>query len=362
MTIWLIFASLTAAALAVLALPFLRRQLWLPERAAYDRAIYRDQLAELERDRARGAIGEAEGEAARNELSRRLIQAAPAQAVAGKPRSALAVLGLLLVPAALPLYLLSGSPQLPDVPLKARLEKATESQDFAALIAKVELHLAQNSGDIEGWKVLAPAYKRLQRWSDAAEAYANVFRLSKPEAGLMADYGEMLVFANEGMVTKDAAKVFDEALKLDPKHPAALFFHGLGLKQEGKEAEALAAWRALLAETPAGAGWRSSLEQEIASLSGAKAPALTQQQIATAQEMSAADRERMIRSMVDGLEARLQTDGDDIEGWRRLIRARVVLGETDKAKTAYLAAKRRFQDNGGAIASLDGLAHELGIH
>src|SRR6185436_7916158 len=113
---------------------------------------------------------------------------------------------------------------------------------------------------------------------------------------------------------------------------AARFFYGLALKQEGKTGEALALWKGLLADAPSDAPWRGGLEREIAALTGVNAPALTQQQMAAGEQMKSADRDRMIRSMVDGLELRLRTNGDDIEGWQRLIRARIVLGEMEKAR------------------------------
>lgn len=363
MAIWIIFAIMTAALLAALLWPVERRGRSLPERSAFGRAVFRDQLAELDRDVARGTIGAGEAEAARNEIARRLI--AEEEGPRGPaPVSSRRVswLAAAVIPAiALPLYLHFGSPHLRDVPLSERLASAVENNDFEALVAKVEVHLAANPNDVQGWSVLAPAYKRMQRYGDAAAAYETLLRLSRPTADLYADYAEMLVFANEGMVTADAAKAFGEALKLDSTHPAARFFSGLAFKQEGKTEEALATWKALLADTPPDAGWRAGLEQEIAGLSGAKAPALSEEQIAATKDMSDTDRQSMIRSMVEGLEARLQSSGDDIEGWQRLIRARVVLGEMDKAKTAYLTAKVRFKDKPDVVAALDELAQSLKI-
>ncbi len=146
-----------------------------------------------------------------------------------------ALLAVLLVPLiALPVYAKYGSPLMPDVPLQERLKGAIANQDFAALVATVEAHLAQAPNDIEGWKVLAPAYKREKRWSDAAEAYANVLRLAPPTADAIADYGEMLVFANEGMVTDEAESAFVEALKLEATNERAKFYYDMALKQEGK--------------------------------------------------------------------------------------------------------------------------------
>ena len=359
MTIWLLFTGLTAAVMALLALPLLRERQAAPARAEFDRAIYRDQLAELERDRERGVLSGPEAEAARNEVARRIIKAEPDHATLTGRRSRMALLGLLLIPAVLPVYVLSGRPQLPGMPLRARLERAVENQDYAALIAKVEAHLADNPGDIAGWKVLAPAYKRLERWSDAAGAYENIVRLSKPHAAVLADYGEMLVFANEGMVTADSRRVFGQALQLDPKHPKARFFNGLALKQEGSSVEARLAFEALLADSPADAPWRLAVQAELAEL-GSRAPALNDAQMATG-AMSGAERQAMILAMVDGLEAKLKANAFDLDGWQRLIRARSVLKEPEKARAALAAAKQQFKEKPDAIASLDGLATELGI-
>ncbi len=146
--IWIVFAALTAAVIAGLLLPAVRKSAAAApdDRNAFDRAVFRDQLAELDRDLERGVIGTAEAEAARNEIARRLIAASAAPE---KPRSlgapALALAATLIVPiVALPLYLKSGSPGLPDVPLAARMANAEKTGDYEALVLKVEQHLAQN--------------------------------------------------------------------------------------------------------------------------------------------------------------------------------------------------------------------------
>ena len=361
--IWIIFVFMAALVMAGLLLPVLLRPAPVAQRSDYDRAVFRDQLAELDRDVARGVIAPAEAEAARNEISRRLLQAAsaagPRPSFAGRP--IVAIVGALLVPAlALPLYLQHGQPKLPDVPLAARLDSAVANQDFDALIAKVEKHLAVKPDDAEGWRVLAPAYRGVRRWDDAANAYANLFKLEAPTPALIADYGEMLVFANEGMVTAEASRAFGEALKLNPKLPKARFYNALAQKQEGKSGEARAALEALLSDSPNGAPWRQAVETELKGLASS-APALTQDQMAAGASMSAGGRDAMIRSMVDGLEAKLKDEGNNLEGWQRLIRARTVLGEPDKAKAALAAAKEVFRDKPEAVSVLDGLASELGI-
>ena len=364
--IWTIFAVMTAAVIAALLLPVLRhREAPAADRNAYDRAVFRDQLAELDRDLERGTIGAAEAEAARNEISRRLI-AASGQARPNKAggAAAVALVAALLVPlVAIPLYLRAGSPQLPDVPLSQRMEEAEAKGDYEALLVKVEQHLAKNPDDLEGWKVLAPAYARGQRWTDAAEAFRNIVRLSPPDAAALADQGEALVMANQGMVPAEAHDLFTKALAIDPKLPKARFFDALALKQEGKAEEAKAAFEAFLKDTPEDAPWRPMLLAEMQATSGASArpPALDSQTMKDAASMSQGDQQAMIRSMVDGLDEKLKANPDDLSGWLRLIRARVVLGDTDKAKAAYDTAKTQFSGNADALSQIDGLAKEMKI-
>jgi cytochrome c-type biogenesis protein CcmH len=326
MMIWLIFAGMTAAVVATLLVPFTRKTLGsLSSDADFNLAVYRDQLQELERDSARGLIDPAEADAARNEISRRLLQVAKPKTFASGNRYSL--LAVLLVPLiALPVYAKYGSPRFPDVPLQERLKGAIANQDFEALVATVEAHLAEAPNDIEGWKVLAPAYKREQRWGDAADAYANILQLAPPTSETIADYGEMLVFANEGMVTSEAERAFAEALKLDAKNPRAKFYYDMALKQEGK------------------------------------APALSDEQFAAGQTMSTQDQTAMIAGMMDGLEQKLGNNSRDLEGWKRLIRARRISNEIDKAKISLGLAMNIFKDEPASLDILRGLAKELGIN
>jgi cytochrome c-type biogenesis protein CcmH len=363
MTIWFIFATMIAATVAALYAPHRRRGMRaVPADSDFDKAIYRDQLIELERDRARGLIGAVEAEAARNEISRRLLQSAKPNAVVASNGRRFQKYAVLLVPLiALPLYIKYGNPQLPAVPLGARLQGAIENQDFAALVATVEQHLAEDPKDIKGWQVLAPAYKREQRWSDAADAYANIMKLQEPNAEAVADYAEMVVVAGGGIVDDQALNAFAEVLKLDASNPRGRYFTALAKKQEGKPSEAKALFEAFLKDTPTDASWRPMLEAELRDLSSAKAPALTDEQIASGQGMSAENQAKMIQGMMDGLEQRLGESSRDLDGWLRLIRARRVANEIDKAQKSYELASGIFRDDPAALETLNGLAKELGL-
>ena len=273
----------------------------------------------------------------------------------------MAIAATLIVPlVALPLYLKSGSPTLPDVPLRDRMANAEKNGDMDALIVKVEQHLAANPDDLQGWTILGPAYRRAMRWDDAAEAYRNILRLSKPDPTNLSDYAEAQVMANQGMVPAAAHDLFKQALAIDPTFPKARFYDALALKQEGKTVEAKAAFEAFLKDTPADAPWRDMLVSEMQDMS-AKPPALDQQTMADASNMSAGDQQAMIRGMVDGLEQKLAANPDNLDGWLRLIRARAVLGDTDKAKAAYKKALEQYSGNEDALAQIASLGREMSI-
>ena len=126
---WIVVAILTAAVAIVLMYPLMRKTEVSQTRREGEVAVYRDQLAELDRERAAGLIGETEAEYARAEIGRRLLAAADtrqdAESSARPLRHNLAVtLITVLLPAlGLCLYIWKGSPEVPDMPLEARLEQ-----------------------------------------------------------------------------------------------------------------------------------------------------------------------------------------------------------------------------------------------
>ena len=369
MVLWMTFAVLTAIVLLALLSPLRNRQgADDAERASFDLAVYRDQLAELERDQKAGLILDAEAEAARNEVARRILSAeaelASKQKVARPVPAWLTVLTVIAVPVvALGGYLTVGRPDLPAQPLQARIDSAVANQDMAAMVRQVERHLEQEPNDARGWTVLAPAYKRVGRFADAANAYRRALALAGPDADLMTDMGESLVLANNGLVSNEALEVFEAVKKAAPGHMKARFYVALALRQEGKTAEALAGWSAILEESPPDAPWRTAVERQISAAGGQlpKGPALTEEQIRQGEQMNAGERTAMIRSMVEGLDERLTADGSDIDGWLRLIRARMVLGEKDKAADALDRATKALKDDQQAAARLEETRRALGL-
>lgn len=387
MLLWISFAVLTVLVLLALLSPLRPRAKETDiERASFDLAVYRDQLNELERDQKAGLIPDTEADAARNEVSRRILAAQAelaAEEKAARPVPAwLSVATVVAVPViALGGYMQIGRPDLPAQPLQARVDGAVANQDMAAMVRQVEEHLETQPNDARGWAVLAPVYKRIGRYHDAANAYRKALALSGPDADLMTDMGESLVLANNGLVSNEAQKIFEAARKAAPKHMKARFYVALAQRQEGKTADAIAGWTAMLAESAPDAPWRAAVEQQISSAGGdvpkapavagsqpavaqsqmPKGPVLTEEQIQQGQQMSAGDRTAMIRSMVEGLDERLTEDGADIDAWLRLIRARMVLGEKDKATDALNRAAEALKDNQQAVARLEETRKALGL-
>jgi cytochrome c-type biogenesis protein CcmH len=368
MLLWVTFAIMTAAALAALLWPVVRPG--APAGLARDAelAVYRDQLAEIDRDVARGLIERGEAEATRNEVSRRMLAAGGAQDAGSAPsspgprRAALlsALVGIPVV--ALSTYLAFGRPDLPGLPQSERMATALERSDYDAMVAQVEAHLADNPTDAQGWLVLAPAYRGMGRYGDAAQAFARALALVPAEPDLLTDFGEALVMAEEGLVTARARDAFQQALALDPDNTKALFYRALADRQDGRHEQAMATWRSMLEGAPADAPWRPAVERQMATLererSGA-APPLGESDMAAARDVE--DREAMIRGMVDGLAQRLEQDGSDLQGWLRLANARMVLGERDAAVAALRSAEQQFSGDPESMGRIAEARDALGL-
>jgi cytochrome c-type biogenesis protein CcmH len=376
MILWLVFALMTAAAVLAVLWPLARAH---NAATGSELEVYRDQLDEIERDRAAGLIGSADADAARVEVSRRLIAAADAAEfrpiAVGSPRRrrrAAAIAGLVLLPVgAIALYLTLGSPQLPGEPLQARLRAIHNDRSIASLVAQVETHLAQNPNDARGYAVLAPVYLQLGRFQDAVNARRKVLALAGETADRQADLGEALMAGANGIVTADAKSAFERAVMLDASEPKARFFIGVAAEQDGDRAKAAAIWQAMLKSAPADAPWTGTVRQALAQIGAppppvaeaplAGAPGPSASDVAAASQMNEQDRNTMVRGMVARLADRLKQNGDDIEGWQRLLRAYVVLNERDKAQAAAGDARKAFASDPDKLHQIEDTIKSLGL-
>lgn len=392
--IWVVFALLTGVAVLAVLWPLLRAPQAVLRKDA-DVAFYEAQIAEIERDAERGLISPGDAATAKVEAGRRLIaagaaadasnQSARKEPVLGRRRRTFAAaLAIVIVPAVgFGLYRFVGHPNMPDEPLLARLNAKPGDMDIATAVAKIEAHLRQEPDDGKAYEVLAPIYLNLGRADDAVNAYANALRLLGDTPDRRTAYGGALVFAAGGRVTPEARAAFNAALSKDPTIPQARFFLGVAAEQDGDKAGAVDIWTKLLADTPPDAPWADFVRQKIVAdggsadslpqpASGAPLPqtgAAAEARVAAPPAAEAAsvaalppeEREKMIRSMVDGLAQRLHQDGHDVDGWLRLVRAYTVLQEPDKARAALADARKSLGADSAALARLDQLAQELGL-
>lgn len=366
MTLWFVLALMTAGAVFAVLWP-LGRTVSAPSGSDVD--VYRDQLAEIDRDRANGLISQQDAEAARVEVSRRLIAAAdqiappqPGGSVRRRRATALAALVLLPIGAA-GLYLLIGSPNLPGQPQAARRDAPLEERSIETLVARVEAHLETNPDDGRGWEVLSPVYMRLERFQDAVNARRNVLRLLGANASREADLGEALTGAANGVVTAEAKAAFERALRHDPADFRAQYFTGLAAEQDGREIQAAEIWRGLLAKAPDNAPWIQLVRESLARVDprAAEAKGPSAEDIAAASGLSQGQRAEMIRGMVDRLAERLSREGSDVEGWLRLLRAYMVLGDRDKAANAANDARKALANEPEKLRRVEELVEGLGL-
>jgi cytochrome c-type biogenesis protein CcmH len=361
MTLWFVLALMTAAAMFAVLWPLARREQAM--RSGSDLAVYRDQLEEIQRDRSAGRIGDKEAEAAQVEVSRRLLAAADAEtavteimpvASATRRRRAVALAVLVALPlGAATLYFSLGSPSLPDQPLAAR----NPGQSIENMVAQVETHLARNPQDGRGWELIAPVYLRLGRFDDAIKARRNALAFNGETSERLAGLGEALVAAENGVITAEAKSTFERAVALDGENIKARYFLGVAAEQDGRPTDAAAIWRAMLAGAPADAPWAEYIRHELARVEGGPSG----EDLAAAADLSTEQRTAMIRSMVDRLAERLHREGADLEGWLRLVRSYMVLGERDKAQAAAGEARRALASEPEKLRRIDEFVKGLGL-
>jgi cytochrome c-type biogenesis protein CcmH len=363
--LWFVMAGMAAFAALAAIWPVLRSS---PPSADADpatseAAFYKAQLDEIQRDVERGLLPQSEAANARAEAARRLFSTgaeSPKPASPSRNRLRLTVAAIVAVGVpliALPLYVYLGRPQMPDEPLAGRPPASLASSDIGAAVAGVEAHLIADPNDGKGWAVIAPVYMRLERYDDAARAYSEALRLLGEDGARRAAYGEAQVAVAGGVVTDKAREAFAQALVDEPGQPQARFYLALAAEQDGRKADAIRDYEALVADAPPAAHWVEAVKARLASMKGEPPPQPTPGASAAVPEAQKA----MIEGMVSRLANRLASNGGSLDEWARLIRAYTVLHEADKAKAALADARKALAPDPNAVASLDALAHDLGL-
>lgn len=394
MLLWLCFAFLTAAVVAFLLRPLRDASAPGVEPVAADLAVYRDQLRELEAERERGLFIDSEIESARAEVARRLLKRAgsgakgPAPAAEGaslsRARWTYTVVAALLPVVGITLYLAEGSPHLPNRPFAERKAAAAESGDAAvsSLIARVEERLRAHPEDGKGWDVIAPVYLRMQRYAEAAHAFAEANRLEGESVRRLLGFAEATLLAENGIVSEPVRRAALRVLELEPRRIEVRVWLALAKEQDGDLAGAVAEYRDIHAKAPEQAPWRAAVSERLALVekrikgeparetrtaaappapSAEPGPAAPAAQMPDVSAMTPAERDAFIAGMVDRLAARLKDNGKDLDGWIRLARAYKVLGRDDEARQAIADARRNFAGETAPLAEVEKAEESLGL-
>ncbi len=380
-TLWLVLTGMTLVVTAALIGPLLIRGRLRPGREAFDVEVYRDQLKELDAEVDRGVVSASEAKSARLEIERRMLRAAGTEGqrdtseIAGRPKYISAGIVAIAVPAfAAVIYGVLGQPNLnqngvatanqasreaapSDSPSAS--QQSGEAGSMASLAQRLEERLRQEPEDADGWELLGRTYMQINQPMEAAAAYKRAVALRPASANLQAALGESIVFVADGAVPPTAQDAFQAALDAQPGHPVARYYLALAEMQAGNTQEAHDQFVALGNDSRPGAPWLAQVQRFINETAAAlgiepvtvagnpdapaaptapgaeSPPGPTAEDVEAAQDMSAGDRQEMIRGMVERLAARLEEEPDDLNGWLRLGRSYGVLGEAQKSREAY---------------------------
>ena len=318
MVIWIILLAMTAAAVMAVLWPLSRHRAVVGQ-ADPDTQFYREQIAEIERDRARGVLLPSEAEAAKAEAGRRLLRAtglaaATPFAAVGEPalrrRRAASTLALSIVPIlALAVYGVYGSPQLPSQPPGARLQPRSGQQSISWRPSpQIEAHLAKNPQDGRGWEVIAPVYLRMGRMDDAVKAYeAALCAISAPDADRFANYGEALVHRQGWAGVGGGAGSLRAGGRARSRHrPRRASISPARPSRTGRSTRRRRCLHGSSSPpSPADAPWVPLVREQLAALGApARRPRVA----------AAADRPEAIAGMVAGLASRLEAQGGTRRG------------------------------------------------
>lgn len=399
---WLVPILIATVVALILLRALRRRQDDGLSAAASDMAVYRDQLKEVDRDLARGVLTEAEAEAVRTEVSRRLLEAdrratAPAGASEGRLLPAAILVVAVLLAGSFLIYGRIGAPGLADLPMAERLadledaasarpgqaEAEARARDFLPrppepdpsfleLMERLRAALTDRPNDIQGLTLLAENEARLGNYTAAREAQERLVAAYGEDAPLdeRVTLLDLMVYTAGGFVSPEAEAVLSDILREAPENETARYYAGLLYAQTGRPDRAFPIWRRLLETSAPDAPWVPVIRAEIAGVAAAAGVEYTPPEIggpggpsaadvAAAQDMTAEERQEMIRSMVEGLADRLATDGGPPEDWARLIGALGVLGETERARAVADEALLVFADSPEALATIRAAAARL---
>jgi cytochrome c-type biogenesis protein CcmH len=282
---WLICAVMLVVALMFVLPPALNADASNAEDANARRdaniAIYRDQLTELEADLRNGIVSQEQYAQDRDDIERRLLEDTTTAVKPGKKSQVaattrkhayLAGVGLCLV--AVIFYLRVGSPDAitkaataataPAAAAGSANVPAERSQaQVDANVAALANRLKSNPADVEGWTMLARSYSSMERYGEAAGAYAKVTELSPKDANLLAEYAFVTAMANGQKLEGKPMELIDRALKIDPNNAKALQLSGTAAFEAKNYQKAIELWERVLKQVPPTSDVAQAISQRI---------------------------------------------------------------------------------------------------
>jgi cytochrome c-type biogenesis protein CcmH len=413
MTLWLILTAFMGGAALIVLAPFFFGGSGAKETPT-SLDVYKDQLAEVDRDKAQGVIDEAEAASARLEIERRILAAgrtgdAATQTVSPNWQYRMVTgVAAIVVLGSVGLYAALGRPDLPSAqspalaaatqqpaPTGAQTAQAQPSGgDVEALVKRIEKRVEENPKDPEGWRMLGWSYYNMGRHKDAVAAYRRAVDLQKDNPTLKALMGEAMVTEAGDNVTDAALAVFREVLAINPNDERARFFMGVSKAQKGDVPGAIDEWIALYKVAPADAAWVGDLRTRIedtaktagidvaARLAEARpagnmataaagsapphpaapaTPGPTAADVEAAKDLKPQDQQAMVVGMVDRLAGRLEASPKDPDGWIMLMRSRMVMKDAENARAALEKAKTVFADDPETQKRIVQAAEAMGV-
>lgn len=241
-------------AIALVLWPFLRRSAGADfSRLQLNTAIYRDQLAELERDRREGSLSQADYEQAQAELQRRMLEDAAGEPAPGNQGAKAAVapvsralplaLGAFLLIGGAIGYMALGNPLAINPPVQDG--HTIGDAEIERMVAEMAARLEKEPENYQGWAMLARSYKFMNRYPEAVRAYARTGPMLDSSAELLVDYADTLAAARQGF-TPEVLALIDKALKIEPTNLQGLWLRGTAAYEEGRYDKAIADWELLL--------------------------------------------------------------------------------------------------------------------
>jgi len=239
---------------------------------------------------------------------------------------------------------------MPDFPLKDRLkdqqasggQRAVNSQASQGMLAKVaslKTRLKDHPDDIKAWRLLGQYQMEMRHPDKAAKAFQHWYQLDPDNVNAAVIFGESLIVLSEGRVGPAALLILQRARKSHPDNPGVRHYLALAQYQAGDVKQALASWTALEADSPPGAPWLGPLRRWInqartdlglkAEDGKMPAPRLNNKERKAIADMSPEQQKAMIKGMVGRLADKMAKNPENIEGWFRLAKAYMVLGQRD---------------------------------